>query len=186
MNYNKIQMGTNGQEDRAQNDLYCTPPDVVKKLLEVEQFNSNIWECCDGLGHISDTLKDNGYTVKTSDIIKYRDITEEINFLNTDIKFEGDIITNPPYSTATDFIYKALDVVNDGNKVAMYLKVNFLASQKRYKLFTQNPPKTIYILSKRYNCAKNGEFDKYNNGSVDYCWIIWEKGFKGNTNIKWI
>lgn len=40
--------------------------------------------------------------------------------------------------------------------------------------------------SSRLNCAKNGDFETYkNNSAIAYGWFIWEKGFKGDTIIKW-
>lgn len=186
MNNNIIQMGTHGNEERQVNDLYCTPPKALEKLLENEQFDNIIWECADGLGHISSILKERGYLVKRSDIVQYLGDTELIDFLQYSDKWEHDIITNPPYKLATEFINKGLEIIEDGHKIAMYLKINFLASNKRKDLFNNNPPKVIYVICKRLSCAKNGDFIQYNNGSVDYCWIVWEKGYKGNTIIKWI
>ncbi len=172
--------------DRQINDLYCTNPIVLEKLLKYETFNNNVWECCNGLGHLSDVLSSNGYNVRKSDIINYSDDdTEIIDFLKYENNYNGDIITNPPYKDAEAFIKKAHSVISDGNKIAMFLKITFLATQKRYELFQEYPPKTIYIMSKRYSCAKNGDFEN-SNGTVDYCWIIWEKGYNGNTELKWI
>lgn len=179
-------MGIKGIEERQENDLYCTNPIAVNKLLSMQEFSPNIWEICNGLGHISDTLEEKGYSVKRSDIIPYKPNIEVLDFLTYQGKWNGDIITNPPYSYADDFVYKALDTIEDGHLVAMYLKINFLSSGKRYELFTKYPPKMIYIMSKRISCAKNGDFEKYKNGAVDYCWIIWEKGYKGNTIMQWI
>ena len=34
----------------------------------------------------------------------------------------GDIITNPPYKYALEFIEKALELIPEGNKVAMFFK----------------------------------------------------------------
>jgi hypothetical protein len=37
-------------------------------------------------------------------------------------------------------------------------------------------------------CAKNGEFKKMIDGggsAVAYGWYIWEKGYQGDTIIKW-
>lgn len=73
-----------------------------------------------------------------------------------------------------------------GNKVAMFLKLTFLEGQKRKKFFEKYPPKVVYIYSKRKNCAKNGDFDKYPSSAIAYAWYVWEKGFKGETIIKWI
>lgn len=172
--------------DRQENDLYCTNPIALEKLLDKETFNSNVWECCNGLGHLSNLLKEKGYNVRKSDIIKYNeDDTEIMDFLNYDGKFAGDIITNPPYKEAEKFITKAMETVEDGNKVAMYLRINFLSSQKRYTLFKKYPPKTVYIMCKRYSCAKEGDFLNA-TGTVDYCWIVWEKGSSEETKLEWI
>ena len=38
-------------------------------------------------------------------------------------------------------------------------------------------------------CAKNGEFDKMRAGggsAVAYAWYVWQKGYKGDTIVKWI
>ena len=54
-----------------------------------------------------------------------------------------DIVTNPPYSLAKEFVEHALDISNDGCKVAMFLKIQFLEGKSRRELFKKYPPKTI-------------------------------------------
>lgn len=44
----------------------------------------------------------------------------------------------------------------------------------------------VYVSSSRLQCAKNGDFDKYANTAVAYAWYVWQKGYDGNTIIKWI
>lgn len=51
--------------------------------------------------------------------------------LETLDNFEGDIITNPPYKYALEFVERALESVLPGRKVAMFLKLQFLEGQKR-------------------------------------------------------
>lgn len=91
---------------------------------------------------------------------------------------------------AAEFTLKALDLIPDGNKVFMFLKLTFLEGKKRYdELFSKYPPKKIYVFSQRVLCAKNGDFDKTkaNGGSaVAYAWYVWEKGYTGDTIVKWI
>jgi hypothetical protein len=101
----------------------------------------------------------------------------------------GDIVTNPPYRLATEFIYKALSIIREGNKVAMFLKLQFMEGKERKHLFTNFPPKTIYVSSSRILCAKNAEFERMRAGggsAVAYAWYVWVKGYKGPTTIKWI
>ena len=175
-------------EDREENDFYATEPKAVELLLEIEKFNQNIWECACGMGHMSEILKKNGYNVYNTDLFDrgYEDFDEVIDFLTTNKKFNGDIITNPPYKYAQEFVEKALEVIPEGNKVAMFLKLTFLEGQKRKHLFLMNPPKTVYVSSSRLNCAKNGDFVKYTSSAVAFAWFVWEKGYKGDTIIKWI
>lgn len=59
-------------------------------------------------------------------------------------------------------------------------------SQTRKELFSKYPLKTIYVSSTRINCAKNGDFKTYNSGAIAYAWYVWEKGYKGDTVVKWI
>lgn len=106
--------------------------------------------------------------------------------LQVDESWDGDIITNPPYKYAREFVEAALGVVLPGGKVAMFLKLQFMEGQARKSLFLNSPPRTIYVSSSRLVCAKNGEFDKTNGSAVAYAWYVWEKGFAGTTGVKWI
>lgn len=171
---------------REENDYYATEPKAAILLMEVENFNSNIWECACGEKHLAKEFIKSGYNVRCSDIIN-RCENEVFDFLSeANTNFNGDIITNPPYNKASEFIEKAIEIIPSGNKVAMFLKVQFLEGKARKKLFEKYPPKIIYISSSRLNCAKNGEFDKYPTSAIAYCWFVWEKGYEGDTKIKWI
>lgn len=182
--YSTLGASNHATGERAQYDLYCTHPKAVEELLKLEQFSPQIWEPCDGLGHISDTLIANGYYVRRSDITtRGRDI-EQLDFLIYDGKeWQGDIITNPPYSCATDMVRKALSVVADGCKVAMWLRILFLESKHRQDLFKAFPPKRIWVSSSRIPCSdRDGNF----RGSAQgYAWYLWQKGYKGETIINW-
>ena len=81
---------------------------------------------------------------------------------------------------------KALEVIPEGNKVAMFLKLTFLEGKKRKHLFLKNPPKKVYVSSSRLYCSKNGDFEKHTSSAVAFAWFVWEKGYKGDTIIKWI
>jgi hypothetical protein len=175
-------------KDREENDFYATDPIAIELLMNEFKFNNFIWEPACGMGHLSKAIQLKGYNVKSSDLIN-RGYGEQIDFLNCDIyNFDGDIITNPPYKYAQEFIEKSLNIINDGNNVAMFLKVQFLEGKKRKKLFIKNPPKYVYVSSSRILCAKNAEFERMIDGggsAVAYAWYIWEKGYKGDTILKW-
>ena len=165
------------KNEREQHDFYATDPRAIDDLLKYETFNKNIWECAVGQGHLADRLKRYGYNVECTDLIdRGYPGTEIVDFLTEKYDFDGDIITNPPYKYCSEFILNALDSIPTGNKVAMFLKLQTLEGQKRYEeIYSKYPPKTIYIYSKRKNCAKNGEFEKYPSSAVCYAWFIWLK-----------
>ena len=80
----------------------------------------------------------------------------------------------------------ALKLIPEGNKVVMFLKIQFLETTKRYEqIFKINPPKKIYVAVKRFACKKDGDFTKDLGSALCYCWFVWEKGFKGDPIIKW-
>ena len=122
--------------------------------------------------------------VHSSDLID-RVYGEVADFFSIE-KWEGDLITNPPYNIAQKFVEHSLKVVPEGNKVAMFLKLTFLEGQARRKMFEKYPPKTVYVFSKRIKCAKGGDFNAFSSSAVAYAWFVWEKGFKGKPQIEWI
>jgi hypothetical protein len=157
-------------------------------LLELVELNKNIWECACGQGHLSKIFEDAGYNVKSTDLIDRGYGETGVDFLSQTELFDGDIITNPPYKYAKEFVEKGLELVNDGNKVIMFLKLQFMEGKARKKLFTKHPPKTIYVSSSRITCAKNADFEMMKAGggsAVAYAWYVWEKGFNGDTIVKW-
>lgn len=176
-------------KERQNEDFYATDPIAAELLLKEEKFSHNIWECACGQKHLSGVFEKYGYNVRSSDLID-RCGNEVFDFLSMENQsWDGDIITNPPYKYASEFIYKSLSVIQQGNKVAMFLKLQFMEGKERKHLFTKFPPKMVYVSSSRILCAKNGDFEglKASGGSaVAYAWYVWEKGFKGNTTVKWI
>lgn len=170
---------------RAEYDYYATDPRAVELLLETETFSDKIWECACGEGHISKVLEQNGYEVLSTDLIDRGYGTGGVDFLTSDCIFDGDIITNPPYKYAIEFVKHALNSISEGHKVAMLLRLSFLEGKSRRVLFNQYPPKKVCVSSNRILCAKNGDFENSDSSAIAYAWFIWEKGFRGTPTLKW-
>lgn len=179
------------ETEREQHDYYATPPIATELLCQIETFSKNILEPCCGEGHIAKVLEANGYDVEAMDLIDRGYGKGGVDFLEYNETVDKDIVTNPPYSMAQQFVEHAMEIVTDGHKVAMFLKLSFLEGQERRKMFNKYPPKTIWVSSSRLGCAKNGEFKVDKNGNlkadsaVAYCWFVWEKNFTGNPEIMW-
>lgn len=179
---------SHSEQERQKFDYYATEPKALELLLKLETFSGNIWECCCGEGHLSGVLEKNGYSVRNTDLIDrgYKG-TKVLDFLAIDNieLWGGDIITNPPYRYANDFILKALSLIKDGNKLAMFLPIRYLEGKARGIIFRNFPPKIIYVSSSRLSCAKNGDFNNCGHVAIIYAWFIWEKGYSGETILKW-
>ena len=185
--YSTLGASNHSSEDRQEDDFYATDPKAVEALLKVEKFSPYILEPACGMGHISHTLEQAGYEVISQDKV-YRGygLKETKDFFEIEKTMKMDIVTNPPYKYAAEFVEHALDIVDEGSKVAMFLKLTFLESVKRLKLFKKYPPQTVYVFSKRQVCAKNGDFNAANTAAVAYAWFVWKKGFTGDPVIKWL
>lgn len=185
--YSTIGASNHSQAEREPNDFYATEPKALELLLEIEQFDDYIWECACGAGHLSKVLRNHGYMVRSTDLYDRGYGESGVNFLGTHERFNGDIITNPPYRYALQFVEHALNVVCEGNRVAMFLKLTFLETKARKELFKKYPPKYIYVSSSRLSCAMGGDFEKFKDKSkaIAYAWFIWEKGYTGESIVRW-
>ncbi len=186
--FKAISASTNMSE-RQCDDYYATESKAIHKLCKVEKFSPTVWECACGGGHLVKALEENGYEVIATDIVNRGcPNSGQIDFFTLQ-ECKCDIITNPPYKYAKEFVEHSLDIVDDGRKVAMFLKLTFLEGKARKVFFAKYPPKKVWVFSERILCAKNGDFDslKESGGSaVAYAWFVWEKGYKGETTVGWI
>jgi len=194
--YKQLGARNNALTDRETNDFYATDPKALELFLEqLEKDNlklhKTIWECACGEGHLSKLLESKGYNVLSSDLINRGYGEYGIDFLkvkSNELYKEVDILTNPPYKYAQDFVNKALELLSPEHYCIMILKIQFLEGQTRKKLFEKYPPQYVYVHSTRQLCAINGEFDKYKSKSpaLCYAWFIWKKGYSGETIVRWI
>lgn len=172
---------------RQTHDYYATEPRTVDELFQREDFPGRIWEPACGEGHLSKRMIELGADVYSTDLIDrgYGDGVHDF-LLSYDPAPETHIITNPPYKYAQKFVEKSLDLIDDGYKVAMFLKLTFLEGKARSHMFSKTPPKTVYVYISRRNCALNGNFSPSDSSAACYAWFVWEKGFTGKPTIEWI
>src|SRR5699024_6083442 len=135
--------GTSMSRERVENDYYATPPESTIALLEREKFSGDILEPCCGQGHISEVLKDRGYEVISNDLVDrgYGEFNED--FLTSDNLRADNVVTNPPFKYAKEFIEKSLEITT--GKVAMFCKVQLLEGVARREMFENTPLKTVYV-----------------------------------------
>lgn len=201
MREKKILTGTNlagmsTTRDRVENDFYATPFNATEAILNKVKLNGSILEPAAGQGHISKILKDYyPYNeIISTDLIQREErfgisIQGGIDFLTYSFnrKFDN-IITNPPFNLAQEFIEKALTLSND--KVIMFAKIQLLEGSKRRELFDSSPLKYIYVFTKRVNPLRNGEeLDEKGKpwaSTMCFAWFVWEHGYEGEPVVRWL
>ena len=185
--YMTVGASNHAKRERVQHDFYSTPRIAVGRLLDKcgLEISYNVMEPCCGEGAISKVLEECGFHVKSMDLYDRGYGETGIDFLEYNEPFDGDIVTNPPYKLAQEFIEHGLEIVGDGRKVFMLLRLVFLEGQKRRQLFDKKCLKTVYVFSKRISCYRSGEYKNY-HGAVAFAWFEFQKGYNGDPKIRWI
>lgn len=177
----------NNTGKRKENDLYETPYSMTQQLLKKEFFDSkySIVEPAAGNGAIVRVLEEQGWG-RGGGVLSYDLNVDHKDFLfDTQIYYQ--LITNPPYSKALEFILHAKEVVVW--KFAMLLPLSYLHGQKRYETLWQDfsifSLRKIYIFT-RYPMLGNSlrEDGKYETGMQVYAWYIWQRNLHHETDIR--
>ena len=148
--------------DRQEHDFYATTPEAAEWLLKIESQIDNIWENACGLGHLAEPFRETGKLKAISDLVDRGYSPEGImksygkDFLKMGKVWKGDIVTNPPYKIALDWVKHSLDLIQEGHYVAMFLKLTFLEGKERKRFFEENPP--IRNLGKFFSFALRYEW----------------------------
>lgn len=173
---------------RQLNNFYATHPSCTADILREEEFHKDVLEPFCGVGSMSEVIKQNGHNVLSYDIVD-RGYGLVGDFYQVDFpRRKYDVITNPPYDNVIDVVLRCLDICKE--KVAVLMPLRYLSSGSRYnELYKKCPPKRVYVYQERICIAKNADFEKYNDAGANmeiYAWYIWERGYKGTTELKWI
>ena len=173
-------------EERAGYDFYSTDPRMAEELCKHVEL-VNVWECACGAGHLAKVFERYGLLGRATDIVDRGYGESGVDFLLQTEQWNGDIVTNPPYKYAREFVEHALRLVRNGSLVCMFLKLTFLEGQGRRGFFERYPPSNVIVSVKRVQCAKNGDFEKYplTGSAAAYAWFIWQKGYKGEPILSW-
>jgi len=153
---------------------------MVKEKFDYSLTSSCLEPAC-GEGAMVHVLED--YFSKN---LTYYD--KDVDFLKEERKFDY-IITNPPFSLASDFILKAKNVAN--KKFCMLLPLSYLHGKGRFDSIYSDreffPLKKIHVFT-RYPMLGDPlrEDGKYRTGMMVYAWFVWEKDYRGEPSIGWI
>ncbi len=198
-----------GKSDRQEDDFYATDPEALQKLLDhcsawlhnmldmikpSEREISDkihvimpIWECACGNGNLSEVLIKNGFIVWSTDI-KDRGYGQnrDIDFLNIIKTNNLVILTNPPYSLATEFIENALKILPEGGLYISLMNITYLHGIDRYKrVYSKCTLREVYVFSKKIHVFKNNIPTGHTSMCV-YAWYVFQKGYYGQPTLYWL
>lgn len=189
-------VGMSQTRERVENDFYATPRSATEAILNVVELKGSISEPAAGEGHISVVLKEKyPYSeIVSTDLVQREErfgvhIEGGVDFLTYDFgrRFDN-IVTNPPFSIAQEFIERALQLAND--KVVIFAKIQLLEGNKRKEMFANAPLKYVYVFSKRVTPLRNGEEldekGKQWSSTMCFAWFVFEKKYEGEPIIRWI
>lgn len=164
-------------------DFYPTPAWATEALIDNERFKGDIWECACGDGAMSVVLEETGCRVDSSDLYDRGFGEVGIDFTRTARNYQN-IVTNPPFHSAEDFVHSGIQ--NSNEKFALLLRLAFLEGAKRQrKIFAKYPPSRVWIFSERITFYPKNAMRK-GSGTTAYAWFVWDKAHMGGTELKWL
>ncbi|MFA7431769.1 MAG: hypothetical protein WCZ23_16545 [Rhodospirillaceae bacterium] len=164
-------------------DFYPTPAWATYALIDNEKFDGEIWECACGDGAMSRVLEKTGQRVESSDLYDRGYGEVGVDFRTTSRR-AANIITNPPFNAAEDFVHSALDAA--GKKFALLLRLAFLEGAKRQSgIFKKAPPSKVWVFSERITFYPKG-VQRKGSGTTAYAWFVWDADHTGPTELNWL
>lgn len=173
-------------------DFYETPDKVVAGLAASSNFfdgAQSLLEPSAGRGSIVRAVQSRFHHVKVG-AVEIQDFAADLaklgcdfiiaDFLTLPVVQYDRIVANPPFSQAEEFVVRCREFLLPAGKMAFLLRLPFIASVKRYKLFSDFRPSEIHVLSQR------PKFGGTNIDSCDYAWIVWNKESSHSTSLNWI
>lgn len=190
-------LGVNTNTERQKEDFYSTDPKAVEDLIRMLEKNNieipyQIVESSVGMGHIAKVFEDRGYHVTGYDIVDrgWHDtiVTDylSVNKLPECCNSGCMIVENTPFKHSVEFIKHGLSLINTGDYICSFQKIQFLESESRKSFFEECPPKYVFVFSKRTNTYRNGDMEKYKSSTVCFAWYVFQKSYTGDTILKWI
>jgi hypothetical protein len=173
---------------READEHYVEPDWVSERLFEEEKFFGQIWDPCCGFGRIPNSAKLAGYSAYASDIVDrgYGGLCETANFLKcNDDQASPNIVCNPPFNIVKEFALHALSLGNT-KKVAMVFPT---ARLNAAHWLHGTPLARVWLMTPRPSMPPGHTItsgEKPGGGKVDFCWLVWAKGYSGDPELRWL
>lgn len=168
---------------RNADDWYQESAGCVDAFLNAEPIEGTVWDPACGGGNIPERCRLRGLEADGSDLRSRGYGAGGVDFLATHRQVDN-IITNPPFKLAEEFVRHALTMAR--HKVAIVARLSFLEGQRRRPLFQSTPVARVWVHSSRVSMPPGGKDVPPQNGSIAYCWIVWQQGWAEEPRIGWL
>jgi hypothetical protein len=193
--------------ERDPDNWYQEEAWTSQRLFAVERFEGRVIDPCAGSGTIVKNALDAGLRAEGYDL-RYRgfpDVTEGVDFfrhaLSSNMMRTDNIVSNPPYGRWSrnkpegvvrerieeEFLRLALELAR--HKVALFLPTVWMTGAERGRWMETLPLYRVYNLAPRPSCPPGtwlAAGNKAGNGTKDFSWFVFLKGFEGHATIHWL
>lgn len=168
-------------------DWYVEPEWCSERLFDVEPFIGEVFDPACGLGRIVKGAKSKGLWSTGADIVFRSPYAARVqDFLARD-EVVGNIASNPPFGVADAFAKHALNLA--ARKVALLLPTKWMNGAARGKWLETTPLRRVWLLAPRPSMPPGPVIEageKPGNGTVDFAWFVWERGYVGRPELHWL
>jgi hypothetical protein len=170
---------------RSQADFYVEPAWCARRLFEVEPFTGLIWDPACGLSTIPKAARTAGLSSYGSDIAEDAVGTQQDFLTASPLASPFSVVTNPPFKLARKFAERALNL--NATKVGVLFPVACMNAASRWLIPLQLA--RVWLLTPRPSMPP-GELilrgEKPQGGRVDYCWLVFDRGYAGWPQMGWL
>ena len=181
--------------EREANEHYVEPEWCSERLFAEEDFLGGILDPCCGFGRIVQGARKAGHHAVGSDLIERAPgFMYALDFLSGDYPREilhpelggecANVVCNPPFNVAKEFALNALAWTP--RKVAMIFPT---ARLNAAHWLHGTPLERIWLMTPRPSMPPGHTIlagEKPGGGKMDYCWLVWRKGYSGDAAVKWL
>jgi hypothetical protein len=179
---------------RDPHEHYPEPPWCSVRLFQEEKFVGPIHDPCCGWGRIPDGARAAGYEATGSDLVKRWDGNQfrQIDFFDFNEPIDN-FVTNPPFKPphiVPALTRHALTLAR--RKVAILFKtagLNAINGPKGDWWIRGLPLRRVWLLTPRPSMPPGSYIEAGNKpagGRPDYVWLIFEQGYSGRPEIRWL
>jgi hypothetical protein len=157
---------------------------VSERLFVVQPFVGEVIDPGCGSGRIVEAARRAHHCAEGWDIVdRGFPGTKVCNFLTVETRF-CNFVSNPPFGISERFVAHALDLAR--NTVCMLI---WLQGDRRSRWLETTPLERVLFITPRPSMPPGSVIaagHKPGNGTKDYAWLIWSRGYTGAPTIGWL